>query len=592
MGIAGLLPLLKDIQRDSHVEAYRGKTLGIDAYVWLHRGAYACATELALGKPTTRYITYAMHRIKMLQHYGVRPYVVFDGGHLPSKAGTEAERAARRKDHRARGMELHAKHQNAAAREAFVRSVDVTPQMAYELIKQLKAHGISYIVAPYEADAQLAYLEQEGLIDGIITEDSDLLVFGCKTVLFKLDTYGHCVEIHRDRFAAAKQINLAGWTDKAFRQMAILSGCDYLPSIVGMGLKNAHRLLRKYDSIHQVLRALRLEGKMTVPPSYAEDFERAEFTFAHQRVWDPRGEGSMTTLTPLPSEAAKEHIAYIGAPLTWDQARAIAHGEWCPITQRPFAASAASWQAPTLATPSQPRAAQPTLNAFFRRTPSVPRSTTITTAVVTPVPRGLQETESSCSTAESLFDTTVEKRESTPCTSPVSGIDEDEAAHTKPSSPPSPLSSPLCARHSDVDAGISSPTSSPVASPPRKPPLTSTPCVRRTPSAPVTPGLTWTTSAAAYSASGEEASDNDDMARRAAWFQRFRFSGARARHVVLPGTSPSPSPSTDPRPTPPRLPLGKRAVPETPGTPGTYAKRRAMSDTPLRTDATTPSSGI
>ena len=54
MGIAGLLPLLKDIQRDSHVEAYRGKTLGIDAYVWLHRGAYACATELALGKPTTR----------------------------------------------------------------------------------------------------------------------------------------------------------------------------------------------------------------------------------------------------------------------------------------------------------------------------------------------------------------------------------------------------------------------------------------------------------------------------------------------------------------------------------------------------------
>ena len=74
------------------MEAFRGRTLGIDGYVWLHRGAYACAMDLALGRPTTRYITSAMHRIRMLQHYGVKPYVVFDGGPLPSKAGTETER--------------------------------------------------------------------------------------------------------------------------------------------------------------------------------------------------------------------------------------------------------------------------------------------------------------------------------------------------------------------------------------------------------------------------------------------------------------------------------------------------------------------
>lgn len=36
------------------------------------------------------------------------------------------------------------------------------------------------MVAPYEADAQLCFLEREGYVDGIITEDSDLLVFGCK----------------------------------------------------------------------------------------------------------------------------------------------------------------------------------------------------------------------------------------------------------------------------------------------------------------------------------------------------------------------------------------------------------------------------
>ena len=38
------------------------------------------------------------------------------------------------------------------------------------------------IVAPYEADAQLTYLQKEGIVDVVITEDSDLLVFGCQRV--------------------------------------------------------------------------------------------------------------------------------------------------------------------------------------------------------------------------------------------------------------------------------------------------------------------------------------------------------------------------------------------------------------------------
>ena len=54
------------------------------------------------------YVTYALHRIRMLQHYGVRPYVVFDGGHLPSKQGTERERAERREQHRKRGLQYMA----------------------------------------------------------------------------------------------------------------------------------------------------------------------------------------------------------------------------------------------------------------------------------------------------------------------------------------------------------------------------------------------------------------------------------------------------------------------------------------------------
>ena len=37
-------------------------------------------------------------------------------------------------------------------------------------------------VAPYEADAQLAYLCREGYVDAVIAEDSDTIPYGCKEV--------------------------------------------------------------------------------------------------------------------------------------------------------------------------------------------------------------------------------------------------------------------------------------------------------------------------------------------------------------------------------------------------------------------------
>ena len=45
-----------------------------------------------------------------------------------------------------------------------------------------RARGVDCVVAPYEADAQLAFLSKVGLAQAIITEDSDLLAFGCKKV--------------------------------------------------------------------------------------------------------------------------------------------------------------------------------------------------------------------------------------------------------------------------------------------------------------------------------------------------------------------------------------------------------------------------
>ncbi|KAJ3544540.1 hypothetical protein NM688_g5730 [Phlebia brevispora] len=342
MGISGLLPLLKDIQVNKHLSEYAGQTIAVDAYVWLHRGTYACATEIATGRKTTKYVDYAMHRVRILRHFKIEPYLVFDGGPLPAKKGTEVDRKKRRDENLARAKALAGQGKHSQAREYYVKCVDVTPQMAYQLIKALRAENVAYVVAPYEADAQMAYMERLSLVSGILTEDSDLLVFGCKHVLFKLDTTENTViAISRTDFASlissTSGISLLGWSDVQFRAMAILSGCDYLPSIPGIGLKTAWTLLRKHKTAENVIRAVMMEGKKAVPQGYLKSFRLAETVFLHQRVYDPVFERLVHLMDVSDEEQwDEEKEAYVGMYLEPSLAKQIAKGDICPITLLPM----------------------------------------------------------------------------------------------------------------------------------------------------------------------------------------------------------------------------------------------------------------
>ncbi|KAI0886520.1 uncharacterized protein GGS22DRAFT_114572 [Annulohypoxylon maeteangense] len=333
MGIQGLLPLLKSIQKPTDLKKYRGETFGVDAYGWLHRGTVPCAIELAQGKPTRKYVDFAMGRVKMLQHFGITPYLVFDGGYLPSKASTEASRETRREESKKAGLELLKAGKPSQAHIQLQKAVDVTPEMARHLIEELKKAGVPYVVAPYEADPQLVYLEREGHISGILSEDSDLLVFGAKRLLTKLDQYGQCIEINRRDFGACREVTLTGWTDSQFRHMAILSGCDYLASINSLGLKTAHRMLRKHKTPDRVVRMLEFDGKYRVPPGYLDMFRQAEQTFLYPWVFCPKANELVHFSNPGP-DIKVEELSFIGPFIEPKVARGIAVGDVNPITKQ------------------------------------------------------------------------------------------------------------------------------------------------------------------------------------------------------------------------------------------------------------------
>ena len=315
----------------------------------------------------------------MLIHFGVIPYIVFDGDYIPSKAMTEVERAKRREESKRKGLELYRLNKPSQAHLELQKAVDITPEMARQLIEELKKSGVQYVVAPYEADAQLVYLERQEIIQGILSEDSDLLVFGAKRLLTKLDQYGDCIEINRADFTACREISLVGWSDADFRRMAILSGCDYLASINRMGLKSAYRLVRKHKTIERILRMLSFDGQYQVPPGYLEAFYKAELTFLHQRVFCP-SRNDIVMMTDLQADAQPEDFSFIGGVIEQEIARGIAKGDLDPMTKQPIRIKATvnsipktPWtnpHRPTIYTCPETKAVK-TIDSFFKhnRTP-------------------------------------------------------------------------------------------------------------------------------------------------------------------------------------------------------------------------------
>ncbi|KAK7247222.1 hypothetical protein RIF29_42099 [Crotalaria pallida] len=327
MGIQGLLPQLKSIMSPIHIKDLNGRSVAVDTYSWLHKGALSCSSNLCKSIPTTRHIEYCMHRVNLLRHFGVNPILVFDGGLLPMKTDQENKRARVRKENFERAVQHESDGNSTAAFECYQKAVDISPAIARDLIQVLKQENVQYIVAPYEADAQMTFLAITKQVDAVITEDSDLIPFGCPRIIFKMDKFGQGVQFQYSMLEKNKELSFEGFNRQMLLEMCILSGCDYLQSLPGMGLKRAHAIIKKFKSYDKVLKHLRYSGA-SVPPFYEESFRKAILTFQYQRVYDPINE-DIVHLSAMPDDINDE-LDFL--------AQGIAKGDLDPFTKMPFEA--------------------------------------------------------------------------------------------------------------------------------------------------------------------------------------------------------------------------------------------------------------
>ncbi|KAG8991511.1 DNA repair protein rad2 [Tulasnella sp. JGI-2019a] len=131
------------------------------------------------------------------------------------------------------------KEKKAAMRD----SEDITQQMIGQIKVMLRLFGIPYVTAPMEAEAQCATLVQLGLVDGIITDDSDVFLFGGIRVFRNMFNQSKTVEVY---LLSDLQRELGLGREKLVN-LAYLLGSDYVEGLAGVGPVVAMEILKEFE---------------------------------------------------------------------------------------------------------------------------------------------------------------------------------------------------------------------------------------------------------------------------------------------------------------------------------------------------------
>ncbi|GAU13075.1 hypothetical protein TSUD_173750, partial [Trifolium subterraneum] len=118
----------------------------------------------------------------------------------------------------------------------------VDSELFTECQELLQMFGLPYIIAPMEAEAQCAYLELSKLVDGVVTDDSDVLLFGARSVYKNIFDDRKYVETYL-MGDIEKELGL---TREKLIRMALLLGSDYTEGVSGIGIVNAVEVINAF----------------------------------------------------------------------------------------------------------------------------------------------------------------------------------------------------------------------------------------------------------------------------------------------------------------------------------------------------------
>ncbi|NXP90190.1 GEN endonuclease, partial [Passerina amoena] len=226
MGVTYLWQILEPVRQPVNISSLRGKTLAVDLSLWV---CEAQTVKKMVGVVTKPHLRNLFFRFSFFTSMGIKLVFVMEGEAPRLKADTMSKRNE---------MRYGPSKKAGAVRTG--RSLFTA--VLKECLELLECLGVPWVQAAGEAEAMCAYLNAKGLVDGCITNDGDVFLYGAQTVYRNFAM--NAKDPHLDSYTISSIKEKLGCDRESLIGLAVLLGCDYLPKgVPGVGKEQALKLI-------------------------------------------------------------------------------------------------------------------------------------------------------------------------------------------------------------------------------------------------------------------------------------------------------------------------------------------------------------
>ncbi|XP_012526225.1 flap endonuclease GEN [Monomorium pharaonis] len=239
MGVKDLWNILTPLCEKKPLYELQGKTIAIDLSGWI----VDSQTIVDNAVQPKMYLRNLYFRTAYLLMHGISPVFVLEG-----KAPTLKHKTITRRNNVRSGLQER-KTSKKAGRTQFNRVLNECKEL-------LRYMGVACIQSYGEAEAMCAYLNEDGLVDGCISQDSDCFLYGAKIVYrnFSMGNYG-ATGGSMDVYSTEKIERTLNIGRNKMIALALLCGCDYDEGVSGVGKEAAlkfFKIVKEEDVLQRI----------------------------------------------------------------------------------------------------------------------------------------------------------------------------------------------------------------------------------------------------------------------------------------------------------------------------------------------------
>lgn len=219
------------------------------------------------------------NQITYLKRNHMIPVYILDGKPPPNKNNTLLKRKKKKMEIADRITMLKKEDviDNEKIKMLERKIIYITKQDIETAIELFKIMGITYLIAKGESDVLCGQLYQKNIINCCLTEDTDVLLYGCRKTI-RIDDKNNSI-IESDIDYIIDQLNI---TIDEFYNMCILFGCDYTDNYIDLSTDAKYDLIKTHGTYESVINNSNLDDV----EKYINDYDNIMNIYLNNRDAD------------------------------------------------------------------------------------------------------------------------------------------------------------------------------------------------------------------------------------------------------------------------------------------------------------------